>query len=165
MSGFVGDWIRSIAATALIASIAIALTPKGKVQRVLKVICGLLLIIVIISPLTGEATKNISLDLAEYRSKADDIASLAEKKDMNLSRGIIEREFEEYILDKASEIGVFLESVDVTANWSENAYWYPSEVTLVGELTTGDRNRISIIIESELGIPEDRQNWSEYEGD
>lgn len=165
MSGFVGDWIRSIAAAALIASLAMALTPKGKVQRVLKVVCGVLLIIAIISPLTDGGTENISVDLAEYRAKADKIADTAEENDMNLSRGIIEREFEEYILDKASEIGVFLQSADVTVEWGTDGYWYPCEVTLEGEITTGDRNRLSAVIESELGIPTDRQNWSGYEGD
>jgi hypothetical protein len=165
MSGFVGDWIRSIAAAALIAGMAMALCPKGKVQRVLRAICGLLLIIAIMSPLTGKDSGSISIDLAEYRAKANEITAAAGEKDMNLSRGIIEREFEEYILDKASETGVFLESADVTMNWDENGYWYPCEVTLVGELSTGDRNRLSAVIESELGIPTDRQNWSGYEGD
>ena len=108
---------------------------------------------------------HLSFSPAEYRAKANEITAAAGEKDMNLSRGIIEREFEEYILDKASETGVFLESADVTMNWDENGYWYPCEVTLVGELSTGDRNRLSAVIESELGIPTDRQNWSGYEGD
>lgn len=165
MNELISGWVRSIAATALISSVALAITPKGKVQRVLKAVCGVLIIIAVISPIANGAVSDISLDLAEYRASTDKIVGNAQTANMNLSRSIIEDDLEEYILDKAKEMGVGEITAEINSEWSDDGYWYPREVTLTGEIDALSRNKLSSVIESELGIPIERQNWNGYEGD
>lgn len=165
MNEIIGGWVRSIAAAALISSVALAITPKGKVQRVLKAICGVLVIIAVISPIANGSVSEISLDLAQYRASADKIVGNAETANMNLSRTIIEQDLEEYILDKAKEMGAPDLQVDISSVWSDDGYWYPYQVTLTGEVNAPNRSKLSAVIESELGIPIERQNWNGYEGD
>lgn len=165
MSEVVSSWLRSIAAAALVSSLSIAITPKGKVRRVLKAVCGVLVIIAVISPLTQCDEEYISMDLAEYRARAEEITGDAETSDMNLSRSIIEEELEEYILDKAEEAGAADIEVNITAEWNSDGYWYPYKVTITGNVSPSARSSLCSVIESELGIPTERQNWNGYEGD
>lgn len=165
MSELLSQWVRTIAAAALISGVAMAITPKGKVQRILKAVCGVLIVIAIIYPLTDENSEEISMNLSEHRTSADEILKGVEESNMNLSRSIIEEELEEYILDKAVEMGELGLSADVGSKWHEDGYWYPYQVELLGDCQLANRNKISIIIETDLGIPFERQNWDNYEGD
>lgn len=165
MSELMSQWVRTIAAAALISGVAMAITPKGKVYRVLKAVCGVLIVIAIIYPLTDENSEEISMSLSEHRASADEILKGVEESNMNLCRSIIEEELEEYILDKAVEMGELVLSADISSKWHEDGYWYPYQVKLLGDCQLANRSKMSLIIESELGIPFERQNWDNYEGD
>ena len=160
MTDFFSDWIRSIASAALISSVALVVVPKGRVQRVSKAVCGVFMIIAIISPLTNANGEDISIDMAQYRVDSLEIVDAAKSQQANMSRTIIQAQLEEYILDKAANEGIVLSSVSVTVKWSEDGYWYPYEAQLVGELNQTERNWLSSLLESDIGIVPDRQNWS-----
>jgi stage III sporulation protein AF len=163
MTDFISDWIRSIAAAALVSSVALAVVPKGRVQRVSRAVCGILMIIAIISPLTDVNGEDISIDMAQYRSDSLEITESAKSEQANMSRTIIQAQLEEYILDKAANEGIALSSAAVTVKWSDDGYWYPFEVELSGELNQTEKTWLSSLLESDLGIVPERQNWSGYE--
>ncbi|MEG0777491.1 MAG: stage III sporulation protein AF [Oscillospiraceae bacterium] len=164
MTELFGEWIRAIAGAALIASVAISLTPSGKTKNVLRLICGVVLIIAMISPVIKPNMPAISMDMAKYRQNADELLKKAEESTNNLSRSIIEQESEAYILDKAQSMGIAINSVCVTAKWGDEGYWYPNEIEIVSNISPGEKNRLSNSIEAELGVSKDRQYWSAYEG-
>jgi stage III sporulation protein AF len=164
VTSFAQEWVRAIAGAALICAAATALTPKGKVKGVLKIVCGIVLIMAMVNPLLSGALPELSLDLSVYRQKADEIIGTAEEKENGLSRRIIEGELEAYILDKARSLGATLGSVEVAVKWGDAGCWYPHEVTITAELTPREKSLISSSIEAELGIPGERQYWSGYEG-
>ena len=106
----------------------------------------------------------MSLDISNYRKQADEIIGSTEEKQNNLSRSIIEHELEAYILDKAQSSDTELTSVEVSAKWGDESCWYPYEVKLVANIPQMEKNLISNSIEAELGVPKERQYWSDNEG-
>lgn len=164
MIGFASEWVRAIAGAALICAAATALTPKGKVKNVLKLVCGIVLITAMINPIIKQDIPTMSMDMSQYRKDADEIIGSAEEKQNNLSRTIIENELEAYILDKAQSLNAKLDSVEVSAKWSDEGCWYPYEVKLSANITQMEQNLLSNSIEADLGVPKERQYWSSYEG-
>ena len=164
MTEFAGDWVRGIAGAALICAAATVLTPKGKVKNVLKLLCGIVLVIAMLNPILNDKLPAMSMDISEYRKEADEIIGNAQEKENSLSRSIIEDELETYILDKAESLNVKLQSVQVTVKWGDEGCWYPYEVSLVEDIPLREQNLISNSIEAELGVPDERQYWSSYEG-
>jgi len=158
-----GSWIRAIAGAALVCAAASALTPRGKVKSVQKLICGIVLIIAVINPLMRKDLPGLSLDMSEYRERSDKIVQNAESKENRLSRTIIENELDAYILDKAKSLGSPLTGAKVAMRWSEDDCWYPYEVTLTGPLAQREKELVSGTVEAELGIPKSRQHWSDHE--
>ena len=61
-------------------------------------------------------------------------------------------------MDKAASRGVSL-LVEIRLS-EDGSYPYPAAVTLRGHVLEHDREAISAIIEEELGIPKDSQEWS-----
>lgn len=164
MTEFAQEWVRAVAGAALICAAAMALTPRGKVKNVLKLICGIVLIMAMISPFLGKELPNMSMDLSEYRKKADEIIGQAQEKENGLSRTIIEDEMETYILDKAKSLNVQLESAEVSVKWGDEGCWYPYEVRVTADIPQRERNQLSSNIEAELGVPNERQYWSSNDG-
>lgn len=164
MTEFAGEWVRGIAGAALICAAATALTPRGKVKNVLKLLCGIVLIIAMINPILKQDFLNMSMDMSEYRKQADEIIGKSKENENSLSRTIIEDELETYILDKAKSLNVELKSVEVTVKWGDEGCWYPYEVSLKADIPEREKYLISNSIEAELGVPSERQYWSSYEG-
>lgn len=163
MSGFLGDWVKAIAGAALLCSAAISITPKGKVKNVLRLVCGLVLICAIMSPLLSSYIPETSMSISEYRLKAKEITQGAAENSNSLSRTLIEAEINAYISDKASDMGETLQSVSVGMAWSDEGFWYPTQVKVIANVSELSKNRLSTMIEGELGIPQNCQHWSSYE--
>ena len=164
MTEFASAWVRAIAGAALICAAASALTPKGKVKNVLKLLCGVVLITAMINPVINQEFPSLSMDISEYRRQADEITGSAEEKENSLSRTIIEDELEAYILDKAESLDAKLQSVEVSVKWGDEGCWYPYEVYLTADIPQMKRKLISNSIEAEMGVPDERQYWSGDEG-
>lgn len=156
--------MRSIAGAALICSAAMALTPKTKVKSALRLICGLLLICAMLSPLVRNGAPELSMNISQYRAQAAALSAGAQENSNELSRTIIEDELEAYILDKAREMGETPGEIKLELRWSSEGFWYPQSAEINGAgLSVTGRNRLENLIEAELGISPERQYWSENE--
>jgi hypothetical protein len=160
MTEFAGSWVRAIAGAALICAVAFALTPKGKVKSVLKLVCGIVLICAIVNPVIKKNLPDMSMDMSKYRDEADEITNNAKDTKNSLSRTIIEDKLKAYILDKAKSYNAQLDSVSVSVKWGDEECWYPYEVSLTANIGEKEKGLISNAIEAELGIPKERQYWS-----
>ncbi|MEF9970982.1 MAG: stage III sporulation protein AF [Oscillospiraceae bacterium] len=163
MTELLGAWVRAIGGAALISTLAMALTPNGKVKNVLRIICGIVLIIAIISPLISTKIPAMSMDFGKYRKEAEELIQNAENSNSTMSRAIIEQDCEAYISDKAQSMDIKLYTINVQAKWSDGGYWYPFEAELKADISQQEKNRIANMIEAELGISSERQYWSAYE--
>ena len=107
------------------------------------------------SPLLDHALDAYPLELARYRAQADALAEEGTALRRELDRGIIEREMEAYILDKADALGAEIGGAAVALRWSTEGVWLPESAQLTGRFHAG----LSRAIEAELGIPRSAQVW------
>ncbi len=157
-------WLNAVIYTGVICGIALVITPGGRVKKALTILCGAAMCVAFISPLAGIDLNSYSETLAGFKLEAESFAAQGESYSKNLNRTIIEDECEAYILDKAENLGVQLDEVEVLAVWSDEGYWYPSEAAITGSVSQDQRERMSSCIEAELGISRDNQQWSgEYD--
>lgn len=155
------DWIMGIVAASVLRSIAMALTPPGRVRSVTGLVCAIVCALALVSPVLEIDLDDLAVGLAEYEQMAEEVVTQSEEETKMLNRAYIEEEYEAYILDKAAEAGVAIETVSVTARWDDEALvWYPWQAVLGAAY---DRT-LSQTIEAQLGIPAERQEWSGDEG-
>ncbi|HAJ65393.1 MAG TPA: hypothetical protein DCM61_02265 [Clostridiales bacterium] len=87
------------------------------------------------------------------------IESNAEKSRSRLSRLVIEQECEEYIMDKAMDLGLQLDCVEISCSWNREGVWVPETVVITTMKGTEAAGKLSSWIEAELGIETARQEW------
>ena len=164
MAEVLRTWLNAVIYTGVICGIALVITPGGRVKKALTILCGAAMCVAFISPLAGIDLNSYSETLAGFKLEAESFAAQGESYSKNLNRTIIEDECEAYILDKAENLGVQRDEVEILAVWSDEGYWYPSEAAITGSVSQAQRERMSSCIEAELGISRDNQQWSgEYD--
>lgn len=160
MADIFGQWLHAVIYTGVVCSIALMLSPDGRVKNALKILCAVAMCAAIVSPLSELEFDAYSKAMARCKLDAEQYAGQGEQYSKNLNRTIIEDECRAYILDKADETGIELAEVTVTAEWSTDGYWYPQSVRLVTSGPAAENSRLAQIIEADLGIPRTRQEWS-----
>ena len=153
------EWVLTVVGAAMLSALALLLTPEGRCRSVVRLLCGAVMILAVLSPLRRFDFDIYSMSLASYREQAEAAVRRGEESNNRLSRSIIEAETAAYIWDKAQAAGLMPEEVTVTAKWGDTLCWYPYEVCLRGEAQTGAKEYLTQLLESELGIPRERQHW------
>ncbi len=149
-------WIMSIFAASLLSSLAMALCPEGRVKGVTRMVCGLVCVLAVASPLLRLDVGSIAAGIAAYGQMAQKIVENGEEERKMLERTYIEEQCGAYILAKAEELGAELESVTVLARWDEDALvWVPWEIAMAGRYSRA----LAAAVEAELGVPPERQSW------
>lgn len=147
----------SVAASSILSALALALCPDGRVKNILRLVCGIVCALALVSPLRSLDITGLSAAMAAYGQRAQIIAENAEEEKKMLERTYIEERCAAYISDKAAAMGVAAGNVTVLARWDEQALvWYPYEAAL----DCGRNEELSRALEAELGIPAERQRWS-----
>ena len=155
MTDILRSWILGLAGTAVICAVARLLTPQGRVKRIVELLCGVAMTVALLSPLLEPDLRDYGLHLSEYRAGAAALTADGETLRQSLDRSIIEEKLEAYILDKAQSLGADVTAAEVTMQWSTEGYWYPARALLQGPF----HDRLSRLLEAELGIPESAQTW------
>ena len=83
----------------------------------------------------------------------------AERIDDRLNRAVIEEQCEEYILDKAEELGANVFGVKVQAQWNLDGLWVPYSAEIDAPDIGSAKTALEGVIQNELGIPAERQMW------
>lgn len=164
MSALLHNWVLSLTGAALLSAFALAVTPKGRARSAVQLVCGAGMAIALVSPALHFDFEAYSMGLASYREAAAQAASRLEETNDRLSRTIIEEECAAYILDKAQVLGLEVELASVTAKWGDADCWYPYEATLRAGADELGRRYLAEIIQAELGIPPERQHWTDAAG-
>ena len=156
----IGQWIVGLAASALLTGAALALTPRGRVRNVLKLVTGAVMVIALVSPLTRFNLDLFSVNAEQLREQLRAVQSNVAQAGNELSRDVIEQECAAYILDKAQGLGIKLEAVSVTAKWGDEGVFYPYEAHITARLSPDEKGALARAIEAELGIAPERQYWN-----
>ncbi len=157
MSAALRDYLLAVVAAAMLTALVLALVPDGPVRRVCRLACGLVLILVALSPLGTLDVTAISRAVSRLSLETDAAQSGVEVRSRAIIASLIKQKTEAYILDKAAGLGLDL-TADVSVDDS-GAYPYPASVTVTGSADAASRRALIRIIEDNLAIPEEKQEW------
>ena len=152
------EYILNIMIAAIFCAVASTLlSQKSAVGQIVKMLCGILLVVTAITPLVNISFRHITdyiegltIDANAYVSDG----SLVMQEQIN---AIIKEETEAYILDKANQMGLQI-AVEVVLD--ENNHSIPSYVTVTGTISPYTKEVLSGYIANTLGIAKENQKWT-----
>lgn len=153
-----GRYLFTVICAAIIASLIITITAdKGAASTLLKVVSGIFVVIIMITPI-----KEFSLvGIADYWSSlsidASDVIADGENVSKNALIACIEDQTESYILDKASALGLDI-SVEVSVSTGETPV--PTDIVINGNAAPYARHQLQEKIAADLGIAEANIIWN-----
>ena len=154
----VRQWLLGIACTAMLLALAQAIAPEGGAKKACKLAGGLALLLAAVGPVLKLDDGAVARAAAEYqRSVERRQDALTEQTDL-FYQTIIEEETAAYVMDKARELGFDCEA-EVTYGHDEDGAFRPWEITARGGLTRAEQDRLSRMLEEELGVPVQRQHY------
>lgn len=153
--------IRQLCLMSVLCGAAMSLSPNGGVKKIMSVLCTAVLALSIINPIKGIDFSSLSLETAELHEREAELSLKGSEINDRLNRLVIQSEYEAYIMDKAAELGLRAESAKVEAQWSSDGLWVPYSAEIVFSGEEKESSKLCDIIEAELGIPAERQYWSE----
>ena len=152
------SWVRGVAAAGLFTAAVLALGPGGRTGKSLRLVCALLLLAVLLSPLRRLDYGVLARELARQRQTAADRAEEGKETAAEVRDGRIQAAAEAYILDKAADLGIRDAAAKVTlVREGEISFPWQAELWLRADGETC--SRLSACLEGELGIPRERQLW------
>ncbi len=154
-------WVRGIIYASVFCLVALSLTPEGKVKTAEKLLCGIVMLFVIFSPIIELDIDTYASAMAKYTEVGKELANEGKESGERMNRTIIENELCAYILDKAESFGVRITSVSVGVAWSDEGYWYPVSAEISGSFSSDGKKKLTSVIAADLGIGEGEQSWTE----
>ncbi len=154
----VRDYLFAIVATALAVSLISSFPQRKSIRQVVTLCGGLILLICLLRPVIYLKFGDLQDFLSQYEVDESLISQVLEDGQNETAR-LITAQTEEYILDKAAQLGASVEA-EVTLSALSDSYQYPYSVTLRGRWTPAQKENLTQYISQTLGIPEERQIWN-----
>lgn len=150
-------YLVGLTAAAILAVLIRKLAPKGTTGRGARLGAGLLVLVCMLGPLGKLNVAAGARQVARWSytpvMEADEVA----RESNRLMESLISQAAETYILDKAQAMELTC-SAEVAVRL-KNQYPIPWSVTIRGHGTQSQKKALTDAIASELGIPEERQEW------
>ena len=162
MMGAVRSWLLAVIAAALLCAVAKTLMPSGAVKRVGRLVCGLVLIGAILSPLGTPDLEGSRRWLEEYTTSLRAREAELEETANSQIKVIIEQKLAAYIVDKAAQLGVICRA-RVECKLSEDGLYLPVRTEVYGVMTADVQSELIRTIASDLGVPAQSQIYVEEE--
>lgn len=155
------DSVKQYLLSVICAAIACALVgslgeKKGTGGALLKLVTGVFLVFTVISPVRSLKLDSLSFLAEDWQSQAAAAAAMGSQASEESLAAYIKAETEAYILDKAAAMELSL-TVEVSLNES----YLPESAVLTGEISEFARFRMETILEQDLGIAKENQQWNE----
>ena len=155
---FIRQYLLSVIVVSVICAIVRILTrDKGAASEIIKLVCGIFIVVTLISPWNKISLSGIDNYIDDFTADAEAITTQASLLAKEEQAKIIKEQTEAYIQDKALAIGVLL---DADASVSELSPGQPESIEITANTSPYQRQQIAQWIETDLGIPEDRQIWN-----
>lgn len=152
------EYLISVTAAALLCGILRSLTgEKGSVNGLLRLVSGIFLALTVIRPVKeltlGEFSFLPSDLLTEARAASEEGADYAQRA----MERLIKEQCEAYILDKAQALGA---DIQVDIRVSGDSTPVPISSVVSGDLSPYAKSQLKQALETDLGIPEEDQQWT-----
>ena len=154
MMGAVGRWLTAVISVSLLCAMAGALMPQGAVKQAGRLVCGLVLLAAILSPL-----RELDVDagrrwLDSYLDSTGQWEAALKETVNRQMKTIIEEECAAYIVDKAAQLGLRC-TLRVECRETEEGLYLPLRAEVCGPLSDSDQTLLIRLIAEDLGIPEE----------
>lgn len=156
------SWLLAVISVSLLCALADALMPRGPVRRVGKLVCGLVLLAALLSPIAQLDAAGGQRWLEDYFASVDGRAAELREELNGQMKVIIERECAAYIVDKAAELGLTC-SARVECRAGEEGLYLPVYAEITGELSEREKQQLGRYIAEDLGVPETEQRYMDKE--
>lgn len=152
------NWILTVTAASMIIALAEAVMPEGTVKKIGTFTGGLVIMVGILQPLLGLDYEALSTMAAEVNGTVAEVQEESEQAGTEYWERIIEERTAAYILDKAAAIGTVTD-VSVSCETGEDGMPAPASVRITGTLSEQQQAQLEAMIETDLGIPAQRQTY------
>ena len=149
-------WLTSLVLVSLLLSVAQSLIPEGTLRRAASFTGGLILLFALLQPVLGADLDRLALDFSDYQTAVEERQAELADTQTEAMASIIAEQTEAYILDKADELGA-----EVTVRVETRTGGDGVPVPWSAELTGARSEALASALETELGIPAERQVWHE----
>ena len=139
-------WLTSVVLVSVLLSAAQSLIPPGTVRKA--------------AGFTGGLILHLELDFDHYQAAVEERQEELADTQTEAMASIIAEQTEAYILDKAGELGL-----EVTVRVETRTEGNGIPVPWSAELTGSWSQALASALETELGIPAERQVWHEREAE
>lgn len=156
MIGAVREWITGLVVVTMLLSVAQTLIPEGTIRKTASFTGGLILLAALLQPVLKTDLGRLRLDMGDYEQAIGERQAELSSAGKEALAELIETRTAAYISDKADALGLSVE-VRVETKTGEDGVPVPVSVRLKGRRF----EELASYIEGELGIPRERQVWSE----
>lgn len=152
----IGQYIISLVAAAIICSCMTAMLPKkGPAGGILRFLCGLFMTLTLFAPIVEYRLPDFDTFFSKYSYDAEESFADAQKVSEQIKTEYITERISSYILDKADSLGISV-SVDISLNDT----LLPEMVIIKGAASPFAKSKLSDYVSENLGIPEDKLQWT-----
>ena len=153
MNGVV-QYILTVTAAAILAAVLQSLAGQGTMGAMVKLITGVFMALTVLSPLVKVEVPDLEQWFSSFAAEGASAAAAGEDMANDAAWAIIKAQVEAYILDKAAGYDA---SLSVEAVLDETGV--PVSVTLSGAISPYARARLMRMLEDDLGLGEEAQQW------
>ena len=150
-----GSYVFRILCCAAVCGIALSLFPDGRMKAMVRLFAGIFLTITVLRPGMALELPDLEGWVAEYRRQGRSAAAAGEDYAAQQRHQFIKDGLEAYILDKAASLGCTL-----TVRVVLDGEGYPAGVVLTGNVTEEGRRELEALLQEELGIAKEDQQWN-----
>ena len=148
-------YILSVTAAGILCAMVNTLAGKGTYSSLLKLMTGVVLATVVISPVASIPAVNLTRYLDALELDAAEAVEAGTRYSREQSQARITEDLEAYILDKAEELGM---EITVALTLDEETM-VPASVTIEGSASPHARTVMESILQEYLGIPLEALTW------
>lgn len=152
-------YLISLTAAAILAALVRKLAPKNTAGQAARLGAGLLVLTAMLTPLGKLDLYGAAEDLTGKAWRDPLSAEETDRAANQLLEELITSQAEAYILDKAQALGLEI-TVEVDLR-TEEYYSRPWSVRIRGQGEADQKAALEQYISEQLGIPEERQEWSD----
>ena len=154
----VRGYLLRLTAGAFLSAGLLALIPKGTPKKAAAVLCGLVMLLLALTPLAQLDDDALSEAISRLELEKEEARTGIEIRNQELVARIISGRVQAYILDKAAALGL---NVTVELEMETRADTpYPKAVTIRGEAAPAQKQQLQQYLEQTFAIPVQRQVWT-----
>lgn len=151
------QWLLSVLTVCVLCALAQAVMPPGPVKGVGRLVCGLVLLCTVLSPLPGLDLEGNTRWLEGWLEGLEEQKRALEQQVGEERKVIIEESYAAYIVDKAEELGL---TCTAQVFCREEAGLYLPHWTEVSSPDSQEAQQVlSQFIRQDLGVPLARQSY------